>query len=93
MLRRVRKGHLGLPLECGLSASPETTEQERGKREERKGRGVKTSSAPSFRGKEGKSKGGEGGERGKTKGGIGGRIGGKVRVHRGVCGGFLMGRT
>lgn len=33
MLRRVRKGRLGLPVECGLSASPERTEQERGKTE------------------------------------------------------------
>lgn len=35
MLRRVRKGRLGLPVECGLSASPERTEQERGKKVKR----------------------------------------------------------
>lgn len=35
MLRRVRKGRLGLPVECGLSASPEKNRAgERGRERE-----------------------------------------------------------
>ena len=53
MLRRVRKGRLGLPVECGLSASPERTEQERGKREgKREGRGGEDQFCPIIEGRE-----------------------------------------
>lgn len=37
LLRRVRKGRLGLPVECALSASPERTEREKRERTEERG--------------------------------------------------------
>lgn len=54
-------------MECGLSASPERTEQERGKREGRKGRGGEHQYCPIIEEGEREEAGREGG---KTKSGV-----------------------